>query len=109
MVLHEHFYLKTEDKNILLSSEALLNDRTIDAAQAIISKTLGIQGHYQSVLNCQNRIKTYKAMTQEHIQLLHDGHNHCFLGFCSNALVQICNSLNLTLTSNIEKVFPSLV
>ena len=64
---------KTEDKNILLSSDAWLNDRMLDAAQARICKTLGTQEHYQSVLNCQKRVKPYKAVTQEHLQLLHDG------------------------------------
>ena len=76
-----HFYLKAEDENILLSSGAWLNDRIIDTAQALMPKTLGIQGYYQSVLNYQKRAKHCKAVTQDHIQLLYDNHNHWFLKF----------------------------
>ena len=44
------------------------------AAQALLCKTLGTQEHYQSVLNCKERerVKPYKAVTQEHVQLLHN-------------------------------------
>ena len=62
---NEHFYLETEDKNILLSSDTWLNDRIMDAAQALSFKTLGTQEHYKSVFNCQKRVKPYKAVTQE--------------------------------------------
>ena len=81
-----HFYLKAEDENILLSSGAWLNDRIIDTAQALMPETLGIQGYYQSVLNYQKRAKPCKAVTQDQIQLLYDGHNHWFLRFCSNGV-----------------------
>ena len=76
MVKNEHFYLKTEDKNILLSTDARLNDRIMDVAQALLCKTPGTQEHYQLVLNCQKRVKPYKAVTQKHVQLLHDGNYH---------------------------------
>ena len=56
----------------------------MDAAHALICKTLGIQQHYQSVLHCQKRVKPYKVVTEEHIQLFHDGNNHWFLSFSSN-------------------------
>ena len=35
--------------------------------------------HLQSILNCQKKVKPYKAVTQEHIQMFHDGNNHQFL------------------------------
>ena len=38
---NEHFYLKTKDKNILLSSNDWLNDRIMDAVQGLICKKLG--------------------------------------------------------------------
>ena len=60
---NENFYLKVEDKNILLSSNAWLNDKIIDASQILICKALGT--HYQPVSNCQKRVKPYRAVTGE--------------------------------------------
>ena len=40
---NENFYLKVEDKNILLSSNAWLNDKIMDASQILICKALGTQ------------------------------------------------------------------
>ena len=34
------------------------------------------QEHYQSVWKCKKRVIRYKAVTQEHVQLLHDGNNY---------------------------------
>ena len=70
----------------------------MDVAQALICKTLGMQVHYQSVLNCQKTVKCYKAVTQELKQLLHDGNNHWFINFRSNSRVQACDSLDSILT-----------
>ena len=98
---NDNFYLKVEDKNILLSSNAWLNDKIRDASQILICKALGTQD-YQSALNCQKRVKPYRAVTGEYIQLLHSGINHWFLSFCSNSRVQICDSLNSTLTAHQE-------
>ena len=57
---NEHFYKK--HKNILLSSDAWLNYRTMAAAQILIFRTLGTQAYYQSLLDCQKRIEPYKAV-----------------------------------------------
>ena len=38
----------------------------------------------------------------EHIQLLHDGHNHWILTFCSNGRVQVCDSMK-TYLSRVNK------
>ena len=92
---NENFYLKVEDKNILLSSNAWLNDKIMDASQILICKALGTQDK-QSVLNCQKRVKPYRAVTGEYIKLLHNGINHWFLSFYSN-------SLNSTLTRTSRK------
>ena len=46
-----------------------------DATQALICKTLGTQEHYQLVLNCQKRVKPYKAVTIGHVELLCDDSN----------------------------------
>ena len=104
---NENFYLKVEDKNILLSSNAWLNDKIMDASQILICKALGTQD-YQSVLNCQKRVKPYRAVTGEYIQLLHNGINHWFLSFCSNSRVQVCDNLNSTLTRTSRKLIQSL-
>ena len=82
------YNLKMADRKILLS-DAWLNDRSMDAAQQLICKELGIE--YQSVLNVQ---KTFGAVDDEHVQLLHDGSDHWFLSFCSSGRVQICDSQN---------------
>ena len=101
---NENFYLKVEDKNILLFSNAWLNDKIMDASQILICKALG----RQIVLNCQKRVKPYRAVTGEYIQLLHNGINHWFLSFCSNSRVQVCDSLNSTLTRTSRKSIQSL-
>ena len=43
----------------------------MDASQILICKALGTQD-YQSVLNCQKRVKPYRAVRSEYIQLLHN-------------------------------------
>ena len=68
----------------------------MDATQALIYKTLGTQKHNQSVWNCQKRVKTYKAVTEDYVQFI--GNNHWLVSFCSNGYVQIFKSLNSTLT-----------
>ena len=75
----------------------------MDAAQTLLCKTLGTQEHYQPVFNCQKRVKRYKAVTQEHVQLLQDSNNHWFLSVCLNDRVQICHNLNSTLTQTLRK------
>ena len=92
-----HIYL--EDKEILRSPTAWLNDRIMDAAQKLICKELGADDDYQSVLNVQRRGDTpCRAVDNDHIQLLHDGSGHWLLTFCSNGRVQICDSLKTSLS-----------
>ena len=79
------YFLKEEDKQILLSNNAWLNDRIMDAAQKLICKEIGTMDSYQSVLNSERKTENpYESVSQEHVQLLHDGSNHWFLSFCSN-------------------------
>ena len=47
-------------------------------------------------------------MSQEHVQLLHDGANHWFLSFCSNGRVQVCDTLRSSLTRSSRKSIRSL-
>ena len=48
-----------------------------DAAQKLTWKEPGADGDYQSLLNVQNRRSApYRAVKNEHIQLLHDGSGH---------------------------------
>ena len=42
-------------------------------------------------------------VTQEHIQLLHDGCNHWFLIFYSNSRIQICDTLDVSLIRGSRK------
>ena len=86
---HFHF----EDEEILQSPTAWLNDRIMNAAQKLIYKKLGADDDYQSVLNVQKRQGApYRAVKNEHIQLLHDGSGHWLLSFCSNGRIQIYDS-----------------
>ena len=74
----------------------------MDTVQAQICKTLGTQGHYQRVLNCQKRVKPQKAVTQEHVHLLQDDISHWFLSFLKRSCINMRES-QLNLDSNIEK------
>ena len=72
---------------------AWLNDRIIDAAQKLIWKALGKIGSCQSDLNSRKRPNyPFRAVNNEHIQLLHDGNNHRLLSFRSSNCAQIRNS-----------------
>ena len=48
---NEFYYLKNEDKNILMTKDAWLNDRTMDEVQKLIYNALGKVDRFQSVLN----------------------------------------------------------
>ena len=103
------YFLKQEDEQILLSNNAWLNDRIMDAAQKLICKEIGTMDSYQSVLNSERKTENpYQPVSQEHVQLLHDGSNHWFLSFCSNGRVQICDSLRSSLTPSSRKSIRSL-
>ena len=108
--LHNDLYfLKQEDEQILLSNNAWFNDRIMDAAQKLICKEIGTMDLYQSVFNSERKTENpYQPVSQEHVQLLHDGSNHWFLSFCSNGPVQICDSLRSTLTLSSRKSIRSL-
>ena len=61
------------------------------------------------MLNSQKKdVEPYRAVYEEHIQLLHDGRNHWILSFCSNGRVQVCDSLNTALTRSSRKAIRSL-
>ena len=50
---NEMYILKKEDQHLLLSKDAWLNDRIMDAAQKLICKEIGTDESYQSVLNSE--------------------------------------------------------
>ena len=84
---NEMYILKKEDQHLLLSKDAWLNDRIMDAAQKLICKEIDTDESYQSVLNSEKKtIESFYPVSQEHVQLLHDGGNHWFLSFCSNGV-----------------------
>ena len=100
---------KKEDQHPLLSKDAWLNDRIMDAAQKLICKEIDTDESYQSVLNSEKKIiDPFHPVSQEHVQLLHDGANHWFLSFCSNGHVQVCDSLRSSLTRSSRKSVRSL-
>ena len=107
---NEMYILKEEDQHLLLSKDAWLNDRIMDATEKLICKEIGTDESYQSVLNSEKKtIDPFHTVSQEHVQLLHDGANHYwFLSFCSNERVQVCDSLRSSLTRSSEKSIRSL-
>ena len=79
------YILKKENQHLLLSKDAWLNDRIMDAVQKLIRKEFGTDESYQSVLSSEKKtIDPFHPVSQEHVQILHDGANHWFLSFCSN-------------------------
>jgi len=106
---NEMYILKKEDQQLLLTKDAWLNDRIMDAAQKLICKEIGTDGTYQSVLNSEKQtVDPFHPVSQEHVQLLHDGINHWFLSFCSNCRVQVCDSLRTSLTRSARRSIRSL-
>ena len=82
---NEMYILTKEDQHLLLSKDAWLKDRIMDAAQKLIYKEIGTDESYQSVLNSEKKtIDTFHPVSQEHVQLLHDRANYLFISFCSN-------------------------
>ena len=98
------YILMEQDKAILLSKDEWLNDRIMIAAQKLICEEIGTASTFQIVLNSQKKVvEPYRAVSEEHVQLLHDGCNHWFLSFCSNGRVQVCDSLNTILIRSSRK------
>lgn len=64
---------------------------------------MGIEANYQSVLNIQLGSEGYFAVNEDHIQLLHSGHNHWLTSFISADRVQVCESLHNSLTEQCAK------
>ena len=108
--LHNRMYILTQkDKEVLLSKDEWLNDQLMDAAQKLICEEIRTPFTFQTVLNSQEKdVDPYRAVYEEHIQLLHDGRNHWILNFCSNGRVQVCDSLNTALTRSSRKAIRSL-
>ena len=107
---HEMYILKKVNQHLLLSKDAWLNDRIMDAAQKLIRKEIGTDESYQSVLNSEKKtIDPFHPVSQEHVQLLHDGANHWFLSFCSNGRVQVRDNLRSSLTALQESQFDPLI
>ena len=72
--------------------------------QKLICKEIGTDELYQSVLNSEKKtIDPFYPVSQELVQLLHDGANHWFLSFYPNWHVQVCDSLRSSLTRSSRK------
>ena len=85
-VKNDSYFLKNEEKDILLSQNTWLNDNIMDAAQILICKELG-----QNIPICSQfgKRKEKHSIENEHIQLMHDGVNHWFLSVFSGSRVQV--------------------
>ena len=82
---NDMYYLKMEDKLILMNKTCCLNDRIMDTVQRLICKTLGNEDAYQSVLNSQKEFEEpFKVVENDHIQLLHNGINHWLLSYSTD-------------------------
>ena len=91
---NDMYYLKMEDKLILMNKTCCLNDRIMDTIQRFFCKTLGNEDAYQSVLNSQKEFEEpFKAVENDHTQLLHNGNNHWLLSYSTNGQVFICDSM----------------
>ena len=71
------YHLHFEEEAIPQSPTAWLNDPIMDATKRLICKKLGAHDDYESILIVQkHRGAPYRAVKNEHIQLLHDGSAH---------------------------------
>ena len=88
-----------EGEEIVRSPTAWLNYRIMDTAQKSVYKKLGADNDYQSVVNVQKyQGAPYRAVKNEHIQLMYDDSGHWQLAFCSNERIQNCDSLKTSLS-----------
>ena len=76
--------------------------------QNLICKALGRLESYQAVLNWQKSGTPFFKITEEHIQLIHNGANHWPTLFNSNDRVQISDSLYMDLTPVIKNRLKAL-
>ena len=107
-LINEFYNLTMEDKSILISETAFLNDKIMDAAQKLICKALGNLDTYQSVLNSQRKDLPFYPSDNEHLQLMHDGSNHWILTFCSSGQVQVCDSLRDCINRETQRFMKAL-
>ena len=103
------YHLTWSDREVLESSDGLLNDQLMDAGQKLICKALSNLEAYQSVLNCQKQVRApYNSVSVDHLQLLHDGGCHWLLAFSADGQVQVCDSLRSSLSAITKKSLRSL-
>ena len=63
---------------------------------------------HERVNSEKKTIDPFHPVSQEHVQLLHDGANRWFRSFCSNERVQVCDSLRSSLSRSSRKSIKSL-
>ena len=85
----------------------------MDAAQKFICEEIGTPFTFQTAEFSKKDVEPYRAVYEEHIQLLHDGRYHWILSFCSYGRVQVCDNtvkkfLNTALTRSSRKAIRSL-
>ena len=102
VVRNKQLHAYGKRKKILLSDTEWLNDNIMNAGQRLICKALGRLESHQSVLNCQKRGIPFFNISEEHIQLMHNGSNQWLTLFSSNDRVRICDGFYTNLTPVIK-------
>lgn len=67
------YTLLADDRSLLLSPTAWLNDRVVSATQFLLQKQSAIPGFQDTTLGMT---LCFEIQRSEFIQILHDGHNH---------------------------------
>ena len=68
-----HYTLNNMDRDCLVNPLAWLNDRIIDAAQALARKQFQVSGFQDT---CLGMSMAFEIQRQPFVQILHDGHGH---------------------------------
>ena len=109
LLVHHRSYLLEKKSNSNWSfrrSKGVVRNRQLhtygkrkeDSSQwKLICKALGRLESHQLVLNWQKRGTPFSNISEEHIQLMHNGANHWLISFRSNDRIQICDSLYTSL------------
>ena len=68
-----HYTLTNTDRECLVNPSAWLNDRIIEAAQALLRKQSQVPGFQDT---CLGMMMAFEIQRQPFVQILHDGHGH---------------------------------
>ena len=106
-----HYTLTNTDRECLVNSLAWLNDRIIEAAQAVLRKQSQVPG-FQDI--CLGMMMTFQIQRQPFVQILHDGHGHWLTissigGKPGNTDISVYDSMYLSGGSYAKKQIAAIV